>query len=323
VTRQLGLFAPEPVASIEVDQATRALARALPPWLYFGTSSWTFPGWKGIVYGGSPTQDDLTKTGLAAYAAHPLLRTVGVDRSYYGPLGARDLEAYAAQLPPGFQAVSKIWDEITTFVFPSHPRFGDRAGQRNPRFLDPDLTLQVLAPYTGSFAPFAGPFVFELSPAPSAAIGDGRAHLAAIERLLPALPTQFRYGFELRNRELLTPRYLSVLRAHGAAHVLNMWTAMPTVGAQLAMPGVITASFVVARLMLPPRTRYEQLKSAYAPFDRIVFPQPDMRGDVVRLSRACEAASADLFVVANNKAEGSAPLTVFALAQAIAEARAT
>ena len=97
---------------------------------------------------------------------------------------------------------------------------------------------------------------------------------------------------------------------------------MPTVGRQLELPGVITSDVVVCRLMLPPATRYEAMKKAYEPFNRIVREQPDMRSDVVRLALACEELSVKaLFVLVNNKAEGSAPLTVKALAEAIVRAR--
>ena len=34
----------------EGDASASALAARLPPEVYFGTSSWSFPGWQGIVY---------------------------------------------------------------------------------------------------------------------------------------------------------------------------------------------------------------------------------------------------------------------------------
>lgn len=317
---QLGLFAEEGVAP-HVDERERELAAQLPSWLRLGTSSWTFPGWAGIVYAGAPTDKELVRSGLRAYAAHPLLRTVSIDRAYYGPLSSHDLAGYAAQLPEGFKALTKVWDELTTFVFPRHPRAGERAGKKNPSFLDPQRTRdEVLAFYTHEFAPFAGPFVFELPPAPPGSIGDGSEHVRALEKLLRALPTNFRYAFEVRNEELLVPRWFDVLREHGAAHVYNMWSRMPSVGQQLAMSRP-TADFAIARLMLPRSTRYEQLKDAYAPFDRIVLAQPDMRDDVVRLALACEESNAELFVIANNKAEGCAPLTLRAIAEAVIASR--
>jgi len=323
---QLSLFGASPPApkthrgpAVEpiVDDATKALAARVPAHVYMGTSSFTFPGWRGIVWAGAPTQADLVATGLAAYARHPLFRTVGIDRSYYGPLTPNDLAGYAAQLPPRYPCVCKVWEEITTFAFPDHPRLGERAGMKNPHFLDPVRTRdEVLAAYE-SFDDHAGPFVFEIPPIPRPQLPRPDDLARAIERLLAALPERWSYAFELRNRELLTPRYRDVLRAHGAAHVLNYWTAMPTIGEQLDLPGVLTAPFVVARLMLPPGARYEERRAAIAPFDRIVAPERGMRDDVVRLARACAAAHKTLFILVNNKAEGSAPLTIRALAEAL------
>jgi uncharacterized protein YecE (DUF72 family) len=300
-----------------VDDETRAIAARVPAHVYMGTSSWTFPGWRGVVWAGAPSQADLVATGLAAYATHPLFRVAGVDRSYYGPLTSDDLAGYAAQLPPRYPCISKVWEEITTFAFPDHPRLGDRAGALNPSFLDPARTRdEVLAAYD-AFDDHAGPFVFEIPPIPRNALPRPDSLARAIERLLAALPERYAYAFELRNRELFTRRYLDTLRAHGAAHVLSFWTGMPTVGEQLDLPGVLTAPFVVARLMLPPGSRYEERRAELAPFDRIVSPQREMRRDIVHLARACAAAGKTLFILVNNKAEGSAPLTIRALAEAL------
>lgn len=72
---------------------------------------------------------------------------------------------------------------------------------------------------------------------------------------------------------------------------------------------------VVARLMVPPDQKYEQLKKAWAPFDRMRAPNEAMRAEVVDLIRRGGDLGCELFVVANNKAEGCAPLTVRALAE--------
>ncbi|HEY6049979.1 MAG TPA: DUF72 domain-containing protein, partial [Thermoanaerobaculia bacterium] len=54
-----------------------AIAERLPQNVRFGTSSWSFPGWAGIVYSRRASASDLAKTGLIEYARHPLLGTVG------------------------------------------------------------------------------------------------------------------------------------------------------------------------------------------------------------------------------------------------------
>ena len=303
----------------------RELASHIPASVRFGTSSWTFQGWNNIVYSGSPTQAALVRSGLRAYARHPLLRTVGIDRSYYAPLTDEDLAGYSAQLPQGFLAVSKVFDEITTFAFPRHPRYGAKGGTFNPDFLNPDRVLnEVIGPYERQFRPFAGPFVFEIAPIPEGALPSAELLSQKISALLQRLPNTFRYSFELRNQALLTPRYLDTLRAHSAGHVINYWTAMPTVGEQLAIPGIFTSNFVVVRLMLPPYSRYEEQKAAFEPFDRLCAPQLAMRADVIELLRqAIDRGINETFVLANNKAEGSSPLTLKALAQEIAKGALT
>ena len=85
---------PAPVAS-EVQR----IAAAIPKRVRLGTSSWSFPGWSGLVWDGVYADTALAKNGLAAYAQHPALRTVSLDRTFYRPLSASQYAAYAAQVP--------------------------------------------------------------------------------------------------------------------------------------------------------------------------------------------------------------------------------
>ena len=313
-----------------VADEDRELAARIPSFIRFGTSSWSFPGWSNIVWSGRPSEAELARSGLEAYARHPLFRAVSLDRSYYGPLRDDDLRVYAAQLEvarqkapalPPFRMVSKVWDEITTAVYPRHPRYGARAGMRNPHFLDVErFTSEVLAPYQRSFTSDAGPFVFELTPMPQGAIEE-RALVARVDDFISRLPGGGqRWAFELRNAELFGKRWVDMLRANRAAHVLTYWTAMPALREQLRAKA-ITAPFTVVRLMLPPYTRYASRKADFAPFDKLAEPQPEMREDVIAALRAAAEAGCDEgFVVVNNKAEGSAPLTVRELAKMTASA---
>lgn len=326
---QLGLFGaghdPAPQIEPAIDDEERELAARLPSFIRFGTSSWSFPGWKGLVWRDTPTEAELAKGGLAAYAQHPLFRTVGLDRTHYRPLRDEDLASYLAQLDlartkcpelPPFRVVSKVWDEITTAVFPAHPRSGARAGTKNPSFLDANVFLsEVLPPYSRVGA--TGPFVFEITPMPPRTI-EPEAFADRVDAFLGRLPTGHRWAFELRNADLFTPRYLDVLAAHGASHVFNFWTAMPSLRVQLQRAAATRrlARTVILRLMLPPFTKYETRKVDFRPFDRIREIQADMRDDVVQILRVCaDHGSSEAFVLVNNKAEGSSPLTIRELAK--------
>jgi uncharacterized protein YecE (DUF72 family) len=316
--RQLDLFGtlvrpPEPAHAPPRELVE--LAHKLPAHVRMGTSSWTFPGWAGLVYRKHyPNQRLFTRESLAEYAHHPLFRTVGIDRSHYAPLGAEDLASYAAQLPPGFRCVIKVWDELTTMVFPDHERYGARRGQPNPSFLDPArFRDEVAAPMLASFREHTGPLVLEVAPMRKAP--SPRAFEDALARFLKAAPAELHYAVELCNRELLTPRYLAILKHYAASHVLNYWTLMPTIGEQLTIPEILPGPFVVSRLLLPPYRGYEQRKRELSPFDRILDPQLQMREDVIELATRAGELGHTLFVIVNNKAEGSAPLTIKALAE--------
>jgi hypothetical protein len=93
---------------------------------------------------------------------------------------------------------------------------------------------------------------------------------------------------------------------------------MPGIGAQLDAFERLPGSMVLARLMIPPGRKYEDMRDAYTPFDRIHEVRDDMRDDVVRLVRAAADQDVDAYVIANNKAEGSSPLTIRGLAERLA-----
>jgi uncharacterized protein YecE (DUF72 family) len=327
-TERSGLVEPH------ITDEDREIAERVPSFVRFGTSSWSFPGWAGIVWKGNPNETTLARGGLEAYARHPLLRAVSVDRSAYRPLTAEDIAGYEHQvasaqtlatkangraLPP-FRMLYKVWDEVTTAVFPEHPRYGVRAGSRNPLFLDVErLKAEVLAPWAALERPSdanetRGPFLVQLTPMPAGLVSE-RALVAKVDDFISRLPSGHRWAFELRNAELFGSRWLDMLRANRAAHVFTYWTAMPSLREQLRARA-ITSPFTVVRLMLPPYTRYASRRAEMAPFDKIVESQNDMRSDVVDILRAAAEAGCDEgFVLVNNKAEGSAPLTVRGLAK--------
>lgn len=310
---QLALFDATETSGVKpvIDPEDLALAARAPSDVFFGTSSWTFPGWKHIVYDGHVTTQTLLEgeAGLHAYAAHPLLGTVGVDRSYYKHLTAEELRAYSAVLPPGFPCIVKLWSELVTLV----PR---NTSEKNPRFLDAELAAETIAPLVNEFSDHVGALLIPFPPLNLAMIRPDQ-FATRLDAFLGTLETPLPVAVEVRNRELVTPRYLDVLRAHRAAHVPVFWTGMPTLREQqrAAGPhGLFTTSFAVLRLMLPPFTRYQEKKAEYAPFNRIAVPQPEMRADAIELIALAKAAGAQkVFVLVNNKAEGSAPLTIRAL----------
>lgn len=298
------------------SEALERLRAALPPQVHFGTSSWTYPGWKGLVY-----NQDYPATGAGArmlgeYARWPLFSTVGIDSTFYAPPTPKTLESYAAVLPEGFRCVSKVWDRITVHTF-AKARDKARGGQPNPDFLNAELFQEaVLGPYQEHFAGHMGPFAFEFQQVPSGRKGlDPQQFADALDAFFGRLPRGPQYSVEVRNAEFLVPAYFAVLREHNVAHLFNSWTRMPPIGAQLDLPGSITADFLVARALLRPGRQYATAVEAFAPYDRVQDENPELRRDLARLAETAVKLRIPAYILVNNRAEGSAPYTVAAVAR--------
>jgi uncharacterized protein YecE (DUF72 family) len=289
----------------------REVAAALPASVRFGTSSWSFPGWQGLVYSQKRTASWLAREGLREYARHPLLTTVGVDRSFYAPVPDEDFRRYADQLPDGFPCCCKAPGLVTSPVGLERGR-----AEANPEFLSANRFVQdLLEPVARSFEGHAGPFVLQFPPMLRRSGIAPVVFFEGLDRFLGSLPTEFQYAVEVRDRALLTRDYVQVLGAHGAAHVYNSWTAMPLPGEQAAVVPLEEMPFLMVRLLLRPGATYEDQREAFAPFDKIAEPQEEMREQVVDLVGQAVARAIPAYVLVNNKAEGSSPLTIEALAQ--------
>jgi uncharacterized protein YecE (DUF72 family) len=309
---------PEGVQPATVPAALQALATALPEGVRLGTSSWTFPGWAGLVYASRTSQDVLARDGLAAYARHPLLRTVSLDRVFYRPLEPGQYAAYAQQVPDDFRFVVKS-PALVCDALIREP--GGRGTRPNPLFLDPQAALQeVVHPAMQGLGDKLGVLVFQISPLPAAWLARRGALLDRIDRLLGALPPGLLAAVEVRDATWLGPDFAALLRSRGATYCLGLHPRLPPIDEQLPMLRALWPGPLVCRWNLHRRhgaQGYESAKSGYEPFDRLVDPDPATRAVLAKVAAATAAAGHPVYVTINNKAEGSAPCSVLALAEEI------
>jgi len=255
------------VLPAEFTQDVLDLAAELPPGVRLGTSSWSFPGWRGIVYGDDYSNSRLARDGLTAYGAHPLLRSVSIDRSFYAPLTVTDYLRYAQQVPDHFRFIVKAPALITDASVR-----GDRGEpvSANPCFLNAELAArEFVEPCLAGLGAKAGALVFQFPPLPDPLLADPAAfveRLAAFLAALPPLPAfnpapapdptsaqdaegdetatadatsgdaqspaaSFAdgpcYAVEIRDGILLTPRFVRALRAAGVRYCVGLHARMP------------------------------------------------------------------------------------------------
>ncbi len=313
--RRRGTARVEPA---EISDALKRLAADLSPLLRFGTSSWYFPGWAGLVFARDYPQPSLSRHGLEAYARHPLLRTVSLDRSFYRPMPAADYARLAAQVPDDFRFVVKAASAVTDA---SVREVGSGLpAQPNPLFLDPAMARdEVVAPAVEGLRHKLGVLVFQISPLTPPWLADEGRWLAALDRLFEALPRPEHglLALEVRDARLLTPELAALLKAQGVRYCVGLHDRMPPLEDQLPMLRATWPGALVCRWNLQRGLRYAQAKDKFEPFDRLVAPDPSTRTALARLIAATAGAEQPVYVTINNKAEGSAPLSVFELAAAV------
>jgi uncharacterized protein YecE (DUF72 family) len=313
------------IGAAPVDPAWRELAAQLEAAfagrLYLGTSSWSFPGWAGLVWDEQQySESDLSRHGLAAYAQHTLLRTVSLDRTFYRAIDAATFAKLARQTPDSFRFVVKAPSEITDAVL----RAADSGAplQDNRFFLDPGRALlTAVKPAVEGLGDKLGALVFQISPLSAVWLRNSNALLerfgALWRAVVPAMPPSALTAVELRDARMLTPRFTAHLAQHRVRYCVGLHDRMPPLAGQMQAARAAGPGDFICRWNLQQGLRYNQAKSQWAPFDRLQAPDVDTREALARAVVATLADGQRAFVTINNKAEGSAPLSVIELAKAI------
>ncbi|MDH6594412.1 uncharacterized protein YecE (DUF72 family) [Variovorax sp. TBS-050B] len=317
------------VAPVPPHPALVELAAALPPGLRLGTSSWSYPGWAGLVWEGEHAESVLSKHGLAALARHPLFRTVSLDRNFYRALTASQYARYAAMVPDDFRFVVKAPSLVTDATVRDE---SGRGTEPNPVFLNSEIAIQeFVQPALEGLGHRIGALVFQLSPIPSQLLADQDALLARIGAMLASLPAlqptapEAVIAVEVRDPQLLCPAFATMLRDAGATFCMGLHAKMPPIEAQLPMLRALWPGPLVCRWNLHRRHGrfgYEDAEKLYGPFDRIVDSDPETREALARVIAGTTGAGQRAYVTVSNNAEGCAPLTIASLAQDIVAAAA-
>jgi uncharacterized protein YecE (DUF72 family) len=191
-------------------------------------------------------------------------------------------------------------------------------------YLDAEYaTRAVVEPAVEGLGDRLGVLLFQCPPLPRQprVIAEFPRRLA---RFLRALPRGVPYAVEVRTAALLhddatRAAYIDALADGGATHGFTVHPSMPTISEQLErLPASVWGQGPVAvRWMLQRDQEYESARDAWAPFHDLAAPDPVTRVEVVELVRTLLGAARPVIVIANNKAEGSAPRTLLALARAL------
>ena len=311
----LSLFAdeqPAPPTPAYVQRNAERLRRWASKGILFGSSSWKYPGWTGMVYNRQyPSQRAFEQQCLSEYSE--IFPTVCADFALYDFPSPQKMQLLYDQTADHFTVSLKVTDRITVKRYPKLDRHGSRAGTENPDFLNVSLFEEAFLRPVEYLKEKRGVIIFEFSTFYPASGVTYPAFLEMIDDFLGRLPKGYGYAVELRNREFLTDEYLALLQRHGVAHTLNNWTRMPPILEQIQIGGVITSTFSVARALLKPGRTYQEAVDQFQPYERIQEENPELRTGMVQAVHRCIQEGKKLYAYINNRAEGNSPKTIEAI----------
>jgi uncharacterized protein YecE (DUF72 family) len=290
--------------------------------VWIGTSSWKYEGWLGTIYTperyntrGKFSQKKFDDTCLAEYAE--TFPVVCGDFSFYQFPSDEYWRKLFGSSPAALQFAFKVPEEITVKKWPTHARYGRRAGLENENFLNAEVFTRLFYEPLQPYGARAALFIFEFGTFSKSAFPDVGAFLVALDSFLAALPEGARYSVEIRNAEYLTPEYFAVLRSNGVAHVFNAWTRMPDLPAQTAIADAYTAGFTVTRALLRRGRAYEEAVKTFEPYSAVQDPIPETREALRRLIQKSLGERRPAYIFVNNRLEGNAPGTIEAVVDSL------
>jgi uncharacterized protein YecE (DUF72 family) len=239
-----------------------------------------------------------------------------VDAAYYDFPRPEYLQGLADQVPDDFRFGFKVTDAVTVKRFPNLDRFGAKAGQRNPDFLNADLFATLFLKPCEDIRHKVGVLMFEFSRFWPSDYEHGRDFVANLDMFLGNLPKGWPYAIEMRNKFWLCDEYFGCLARNGVTHVFNSWDAIPPVSEQMALPGSRTnPELVAARFLLKPGRKYEEAVKAFQPYDKTQEVNEEARkagaGIIVEGERYEPRRKTYIYV--NNRLEGNALETISAM----------
>ncbi len=321
-TLELNLGGPGTAGNPERQKMIERAAALANKGVFVGTSSWKYPGWCGQIYT-SARYEHKGKLNERLFKASCLkeygevFRTVGVDSSYYAFPSQSMIYQLAREVPADFLFGLKVTGDLTIKRYTEKSRFGQNAGEINPGFLDAELFKQSFLDPLKAFMGSIGIMMFEFSRFHPVDYETGRAFVDDLDRFFSALPKGLPYGVEIRNQNFLQPEYFAMLARHGVTHVFNNWSAMPTVGEQMAMPGSLTnPAFVRSAIPFEAGTEISGRKPwiALARISEVKAPDPEARAAGAKLmAEGTAAPGRRTFIFVNNRLEGNALGTIGAM----------
>lgn len=267
----------------------------------FGTSTWTYDSWIGLVY---EKKHQTAAEYLEEYARH--YKTAEIDSWFYHLPTRKEVERYKAAVGPDFRFTCKVPQQIClTHLRPTHGEIG--AGLRpNPDFLSEERFegfLSAIEP----LLPQIDAIMFEFEYLNRQKMPSLDLFLDQLEGFFAKMPAGLPYAIEPRNQNYLKQTYFDFISSKNLIHVLSERRFLPHICEVYENFKQSFGETIIIRLLGGDRKEIEKLTGEK--WNKIVDEKKELP-DIIRMIGEMDHAGKNVTVNVNNHYEGSAPLTI-------------
>ncbi len=275
--------------------------------IHFGTCSWKYDSWKGLVY---PHYDK--QNYLEEYAK--VYNTVEVDQWFWSLFAPgspvvlpkqKDTAEYDASTPDNFRFTVKAPNSVTLTHY--YPRNTGNKMVENPNFLSVELWqsfIESLGPLKKKTA--AAMLQFEYLNKQK--MPDPRHFMKNLEGFLKDIPREVPVAVEIRNPNYLNKEFFTLLHDQNAIPVFLQGYFMPPVFDTIEKFKNLIPGKVIIRLHGPDRSGIEEKTGGI--WNRVVEPKDEELHKLANVLKTLAEMDTEVYVNVNNHYEGSAPLTI-------------
>jgi len=274
--------------------------------IHFGTCSWKYDSWQGIIY--SPSAK---RNFLAEYSKS--YDSVEIDQWFWSLFGVDKIalplpevvREYAGSVPADFRFTIKVPNSITLTHF--YRKQKDQPLEINPYFLSHDIFDQFIGLLKPLHAKI-GVMMFQFEYLNKQKMESQVQFQDRFESFIDRYHAMFNFGIEIRNPYYLNRRYFEFLKNRNLGHVFLQGYYMPDIFGVYARFRDYLIRPTVIRLHGPDRGEIEEKSKGI--WNRILEPKEDDLNQLTRIIEEMRSRNLEVYINVNNHYEGSAPLTI-------------
>jgi len=202
-----------------------------PSNLLVGTSSWSSPDWCGSFY------PDRIEPGEMIQVYSSKLPTVEIDSTWYHMPSRKMIETWKSRTPDGFIFSAKAPKVI------SHDKYLEGCEAELNEF------ISVMSGLGDRLGPMILQFPYVAKAKDPHEYRTGADFIRRLEGFVKLLPTEFKWGIEIRNALWVQPPLLDILQSRGISLVFIDYYTMDPLPKLADRKEVFTAPFVYVRFL--------------------------------------------------------------------------